>query len=175
MLDSCRIQQAFDATLEKIAHLTSLSSRVAVSTHGSRISAGSFGLTVTSAGMVSGFQTVCRQHHNMIAESLGNEWYQMRESGFLTVIWSDDGELRFGDLVVFVMCAKRSRKKRRCKAFGAMTAQFFNELTGAVLRCLTEIVHVFIWSNLSQFTNKQIPIRSNVKCPARNDSIGVLC
>ena len=55
MLDSCRIEQLFDATLEKIAHLTSLASRMAVSSGGFRISAESFRLTVTAAGMVSGF------------------------------------------------------------------------------------------------------------------------
>ena len=169
MLDSCRIELLLDATLEKIAHLTSLASRVAVSSGGFRISAESFRLAVNAAGMVSGFQSVCRQHHNMILEIMANEWCQMRESGFLTVIWSDDGELPFRDLVVFVMCAKRSRKKRRCKPFRPNTARFFNELTEAVLRCLTEISHAFIWGNLSQFTNKEIPIRSTLKCPAQNE------
>ena len=169
MLDSCRIEQLFDATLEKIAHLTSLASRMAVSAGGFRISAESFRLAVTAAGMVSGFQSLCRQHHNMILEIMANEWYQMKESGFLTVIWCHDGELPFRDLVVFVMCAKRSRKKRRCKPFRSHTARFFNELTEAVLGCLAEIVHAFIWGNVSQFTNKEIPIRSTRKCPAQNE------
>ena len=39
---------------------------MAVSAGGFRISAESFRLAVTAAGMVSGFQSLCRQHHNMI-------------------------------------------------------------------------------------------------------------
>lgn len=174
-LGSGRIDLAFDGIMEKIGHLTSLASRVAVSTDGFTISTDSFGIPVSSAGMVSGFQSVCRQHHNMIAEALGNEWYQMNESGSLTFIWSRDGELPLRDLVVFVMCVKRSRRKRRCKPFGPRTTNFLNALTGAVLKCLAEVVHAFTWQNLNRFTNKDIPNRTSIKWPAKNDSIGVVC
>ena len=98
----------------------------------------------------------------------------MKEDGFLTVIWSDDRELPFRDLVVFVMCAKRSRKNHRAKKWGTMITNFLHLLTIAVMKCLADVVHAHMWQNLGNFTNKDIPIRS-IKCPAQNDSICVCC
>ena len=72
VLDTSRTEIASNATMEKVAHLTSLASRVAVSTDGFSISTDSFTIPISSAGMVSGFQTVCRQHHNWLAESIAN-------------------------------------------------------------------------------------------------------
>ena len=174
VLDTSRTEIASNATMEKVAHLTSLASRVAVSTDGFSISTDSFSIPISSAGMVSGFQTVCRQHHNWLAESIANQWFQMKEDGFRTVIWSDDRELPFRDLVVFVMCAKRSRKNHRAKKWGTMITNFLHLLTIAVMKCLADVAHAHMWQNLGNFTNKDIPIRS-IKCPAQNDSICVCC
>ena len=73
----------------------------------------------------------------------------MKEDGFLTVIWSDDRELPFRDLVVFVMCAKRSRKNHRAKKWGTMITNFLHLLTIAVMKCLADVVHAHmcrIWA-----------------------------
>ncbi len=165
-MDTTRSDITYNATMEKVAHLTSLASRVAVSTDGYSISSESFVIPVSSAGMVSGFQSVCRQHHNWLAESIGNQWFQMKEDGLLTVIWSHDRELPFRDLVVFVMCAKRSRRNHRAKKWGTLILNFLNHLTVAVMRCLADIVHAHVWQNLDNFTNKDIPIRL-IQCPAQ--------
>ena len=165
-MDTTRSDITYNATMQKVAHLTSLASRVAVSTDGYSISSESFVIPVSSAGMVSGFQSVCRQHHNWLAESIGNQWFQMKDDGILTVIWSHDRELPFRDLVIFVMCAKRSRRNHRAKKWGTLILNFLNHLTVAVMRCLADIVHAHVWQNFDNFANKDIPIRL-IQCPAQ--------
>ena len=117
-------------------------------------------LAVTSGGCVVGLQEYAMNLHASVARSWRIQWDSM--APLLTTEWQSE-QLPLLDVVTFLACAAKSRRKQQKKAWDKQrSGTEFEKLKGIVILFLRNVLHLFIWGTyMSQVDvyNQQVPSR----------------
>ena len=117
-------------------------------------------LAVTSGGCVVGLQEYAMNLHASVARSWRLQWDSM--APLLTTEWQSE-QLPLLDVVTFLACAAKSRRKQQKKAWDKQrSGTEFEKLKGIVIVFLRNVLHLFIWGTyMSQVDvyNQQVPSR----------------
>lgn len=165
VLENARHEEKIALALQRVDHMVQLMITVAHSQGFMNMDLGALGsITIDPAGNI-GMQVhqLVETIHRTVTAALATQWNSM--DGILKYKFED--HMILSDLVYFVLRVKKTRKQQGKRAWVSKTKDTLDKLWQGVVKVLAMSCELYVFSNIDQFSGKDIPERSTKRRPFR--------
>ena len=165
VLENARHEEKIALALQRVDHMVQLMITVAHSQGFMNMDLGALGsITIDPAGNI-GMQVhqLVETIHRTVTAALATQWNSMDD----ILKYKFEGHMILSDLVYFVLRVKKTRKQQGKRAWVSKTKDTLDKLWQGVVKVLAMSCELYVFSNIDQFSGKDIPERSTKRRPFR--------